>query len=70
MKSKATIQIEDDELDVQLIPKEFSTGSVGYHGQSKGTFNDKRYQVNVLVVEIGSKNKSRKKSGRKDVKEE
>jgi len=33
----------------------FSTGSLGYHGNGKLTFKGKRYQVNVIIVEIGSK---------------
>lgn len=63
MKNKATISINGEEVDLQLTSKEFSTGSVGFYGQGKASFgdDDKRYQISVLVVEIGSKNKSKKK---------
>jgi len=57
MKSSANIQIGEDDVDIQLTSKKFSTGSVGFYGQGKGMFNDKRYQISVIVVEIGSKNK-------------
>lgn len=38
-------------------PKEFKTGSKGYFGNGKLEINGKRYQVQVQLVEIGSKNK-------------
>ncbi len=37
-------------------PKNFKTGSRGYHGQAKIDFNGKRYQTQLQMVEIGSKN--------------
>ena len=37
-------------------PKNFKTGSRGYHGQAKIDFEGKRYQTQVQMVEIGSKN--------------
>jgi hypothetical protein len=40
-----------------LSPKQFKTGSVGYNGFGKAQINGKRYQVNINVVEIGSKPK-------------
>lgn len=36
--------------------KNFKTGSRGYHGQGKVDFNGKKYQTQVQLVEIGSKN--------------
>lgn len=36
--------------------KNFKTGSRGFHGQGKIDFNGKRYQTQVQMVEIGSKN--------------
>jgi len=53
----ATIHIGDEETSFILNPKKFRTGSRGYHGQGKAEFGGKRYQVNILVVEIGSKHK-------------
>ena len=35
--------------------KTFATGSKGYHGQGKLEIQGKRYQVQVQLVEIGSK---------------
>ena len=36
--------------------KNFKTGSRGFHGQGKVDFNGKKYQTQVQMVEIGSKN--------------
>jgi hypothetical protein len=36
--------------------KNFKTGSRGYHGQAKVDFDGKRYQTQLQMVEIGSKN--------------
>lgn len=38
--------------------KTFSTGSIGYHGTGKVILDGKKYQVNVQLVEVGSKPKS------------
>ena len=40
-----------------LKEKVFKSGSVGYHGQGKVEIADKRHQVQVQAVEIGSKPK-------------
>lgn len=37
------------------VPKEFKTGSRGFYGQGKIEIDGKRYQVQVQLVEIGSK---------------
>lgn len=36
-------------------PKNFKTGSRGFHGQAKILFNGKSYQTQLQMVEIGSK---------------
>jgi hypothetical protein len=36
--------------------KNFKTGSRGFHGQAKIDFDGKRYQTQLQMVEIGSKN--------------
>jgi hypothetical protein len=36
-------------------PKDFKTGSRGYYANGKAEFNGKRYQVQIQLVEIGSK---------------
>jgi hypothetical protein len=38
-----------------LPPKEFKTGSKGYYANSKMDIDGKRYQVQIQMVEIGSK---------------
>jgi hypothetical protein len=42
---------------ISVPPKEFKTGSRGFYGSSKAEFNGKRYQIQIQVVEIGSKGK-------------
>jgi hypothetical protein len=41
-----------------LPPKEFKTGSKGYYANGKMEIDGKRYQVQIQMVEIGSKNQS------------
>lgn len=41
---------------ITAAPKNFKTGSRGYHGQGKIEIDGKRYQTQVQLVEIGSKN--------------
>ena len=41
-------------------PKDFATGSRGYHGQGKIEIDGKRYQAQLQMVEIGSKSESGK----------
>jgi hypothetical protein len=38
-----------------LPPKDFKTGSKGYYANSKMDIDGKRYQVQIQMVEIGSK---------------
>lgn len=38
-----------------LVPKVFSTGSLGWHGQSKLVIADTKCQLNFTVTVIGSK---------------
>lgn len=42
---------------IELNAKDFKTGSRGYHGHGKVPVNGKKYQANLLLVEIGSKKK-------------
>jgi len=44
--------------EVDLQPKEFSTGSKGYHKSSKIEIDGERYQLNFMLVKIGSKTKT------------
>lgn len=40
-------------------PKDFKTGSKGFYGQSKFEIDGRRYQVQVQMVEIGSKERAK-----------
>jgi hypothetical protein len=40
-------------------PKDFKTGSKGFYGQAKLEIDGKRYQVQVQMVEIGSKERAK-----------
>lgn len=40
---------------VSLSPKQFKTGSRGFYANTKLELEGKRYQVQVQMVEIGSK---------------
>jgi hypothetical protein len=57
----ATIQLNGEKMNFMLGKKDFKTGSRGYHAQGKMMSGGKNYQVNILVVEIGSKPKEEKK---------
>lgn len=56
-----TIEIKDGEKQVGLLTAEekvFKTGSRGFFGMNKIQIGEKRYQVQVQLVEIGSKPKA------------
>jgi len=55
----ATILLDGEKQDFVLNEKNFKTGSRGYHAQGKMQVGDKRYQINILCVEIGSKPKEK-----------
>ena len=42
-------------------PKEFKTGSRGFFGNGKVEIDSKRYQVQIQLVEIGSKKEAEPK---------
>ena len=55
-----TVEIKDSEKVVGMLTaeeKHFKTGSRGYFGMGKIQIGEKRYQVQVQLVEIGSKPK-------------
>jgi hypothetical protein len=59
-----TVEIKKDNQAVGLLTaaeKEFKTGSRGFFGMGKIQIDDKRYQVQVQLVEIGSKPKADEK---------
>jgi hypothetical protein len=41
-----------------VSPKDFKTGSRGYYANGKLEIDGKRYQVQIQLVEIGSKKKT------------
>lgn len=43
---------------VPVNPKEFKTGSRGFYANTKIEIDGKRYQLQIQMVEIGSKPKS------------
>jgi hypothetical protein len=55
----ATIQLMNEKQSFMLSKKDFKTGSRGFHAQGKMMAGGKNYQVNILVVEIGSKPKEK-----------
>jgi len=40
-------------------PKNFKTGSTGFYGQGKLEIDGKRYQIQVQIVQIGSKERAK-----------
>jgi hypothetical protein len=60
-----SIEIKENDKVVGMLTaaeKLFKTGSRGYFGMSKIQIGEKRYQVQVQVVEIGSKPKPEEKA--------
>ena len=56
-----SVEIKQDDKQVGLLTaaeKVFKTGSRGYFGMGKIQIGEKRYQVQVQLVEIGSKPKA------------
>jgi hypothetical protein len=56
-----TVEIKDKDTQVGLLMAEekvFKTGSRGFFGMGKIQIGEKRYQVQVQLVEIGSKPKA------------
>ena len=54
---KASIENDGKDIPVVLMEKEFRTGSRGFHAQGKVVLDKTRYQLNFMLVEIGSKPK-------------
>jgi hypothetical protein len=60
-----TVEIKENEKMVGTlvaVEKLFKTGSRGYFGMDKILIGEKRYQVQVQLVEIGSKPKPEEKA--------
>lgn len=55
----ATIQLNGEKQNFILNKKDFKTGSKGYHSNGKMQIGEKKYQINILCVEIGSKQKAK-----------
>jgi hypothetical protein len=60
-----SVEIKENEKLVGILTateKQFKTGSRGYFGVGKIQIGEKRYQVQVQLVEIGSKPKPEEKA--------
>ena len=60
-----SIDIKENDKVVAMLPaaeKVFKTGSRGFFGMGKIQIGEKRYQVQVQLVEIGSKPKMEEKA--------
>lgn len=60
-----SVEIKENEKVVGVVSapeKVFKTGSRGYFGMAKIQIGEKRYQVQVQIVEIGSKPKAEEKA--------
>jgi hypothetical protein len=60
-----SVEIKDNEKVVGMLTAEdkvFKTGSRGFFGMGKIQIGEKRYQVQVQLVEIGSKPKLEEKA--------
>ena len=60
-----SVEIKENEKLVGILTateKQFKTGSKGYFGVGKIQIGEKRYQVQVQLVEIGSKPKPEEKA--------
>jgi hypothetical protein len=60
-----TVEIKQDDKPVGILTaaeKVFKTGSRGFYGMGKIQIGEKRYQVQVQLVEIGSRPKAEEKA--------
>ena len=56
--AKVMVEVVGGSETIVAEPKEFRTGSRGFYGQGKIQGTDgRRFQVNISIVEIGSKKK-------------
>ncbi len=51
-----SLKIGEMSFERELVPYDFSSGSRGFFVQGKLAVGERRYQVQVQAVEIGSKN--------------
>ena len=64
-----SVEIKENDKVVGMLTadeKNFKTGSRGFFGMGKIQIGEKRYQVQVQLVEIGSKPKPEEKALRSD----
>ena len=64
-----SVEIKENEKVVGVLSapeKQFKTGSKGYYGMGKIQIGEKRYQVQIQIVEIGSKPKPEEKALRSE----
>ena len=53
------VTVKLDEFTMMAMPKEFSTGSKGWHANGKALIQGHPVQVNVLLTIVGSKPKAK-----------
>ena len=60
MNILAELKTETGESLALLVvaPKDFKTGSRGFYANQKAEIDGKRYQIQIQMVEIGSKNRA------------
>ena len=64
-----SVEIKENDMVVGMLTAEqklFKTGSRGFFGMGKIQIGEKRYQVQVQLVEIGSKPKPEEKALRNE----
>lgn len=56
----AELKTQEGQMVAMLTvpPKDFKTGSKGFFGSTKAEIDGKRYQIQIQIVEIGSKKKT------------
>jgi len=60
----AELKTEDGQMltILSVTPKEFKTGSRGFYANQKIELGGKRYQMQIQLVEIGSKKEAQSKN--------
>lgn len=63
MTVRALIQVDQEAVGIFPMGEErtFKTGSKGFHAQGKVPIDGKRYQANLMLIEVGSKPTEKKK---------
>lgn len=60
MKELENFIVKIMEQDIICSKKEFKSGSRGFYGNGKILIEDKKYQVGLILTEVGTKPKDKK----------